>query len=109
MTTVLSDAQFGQAPFYYRTRAAMTFCAPMITNALLMPYFPVWLQSLHLADWQIGLITGVPLIVRVIVAPVVAALSDRIGSGQPSSSGRDSPRSSPVAPCSIRWRSGRFC
>ena len=79
MTTVLSDAQFGQAPFYYRTRAAMTFCAPMITNALLMPYFPVWLQSLHLADWQIGLITGVPLIVRVIVAPVVSALSDQIG------------------------------
>lgn len=57
----------------------MTFCAPMFTNALLMPYFPVWLHSLRLADWQIGLITGIPLIVRVIVAPVVSALSDHVG------------------------------
>lgn len=57
----------------------MTFCAPMITNALLMPYFPVWLKSLNLVDWQIGLITGIPLIIRVVVAPIVSALSDHIG------------------------------
>ena len=79
MTTAISDAQFGQAPLYYRTRAAMTFCAPMFTNALMMPYIPVWLKSLHLEDWQIGLITGIPLIVRVLVAPIVSALSDHIG------------------------------
>ena len=79
MTTAFSDARYGQAPVYYRTRAALTFSAPMFTNALIMPYFPVWLKSLSLADWQIGMITGVPLIVRVIVAPIVAALSDRIG------------------------------
>jgi MFS transporter, PPP family, 3-phenylpropionic acid transporter len=79
MTSTISQAHAEPAPFYYRTRASMTFCAPMITNALLMPYFPVWLKSLNLVDWQIGLITGIPLIVRVIVAPIVSALSDHIG------------------------------
>ena len=79
MTSTILPVHHEPAPFYYRTRASMTFCAPMITNALLMPYFPVWLKSLSLVDWQIGLITGIPLIIRVIIAPIVSALSDHIG------------------------------
>lgn len=79
MTTTLLPGDFGEAPAFYRTRAALTFSAPMMLNALMMPYIPVWLKSLHLADWQIGMIIGLPLIVRVVVAPIVSALSDRVG------------------------------
>jgi len=75
-----SSAPFRQdAPAHFALRTALLFCAPLIVNGFAMPYFPVWLSTLSLNDFEIGIILAVPLFVRVITAPLVGLLADRLG------------------------------
>ncbi|WP_275782914.1 MFS transporter [Pararhizobium gei] len=67
------------APAYFVPRIALLFCAPLIVNGFAMPYFPVWLSTLSLNDLEIGIILSVPMFVRVVTAPLVGVLADRIG------------------------------
>ncbi|CAN7478521.1 MFS transporter [Pararhizobium sp. LjRoot238] len=67
------------APAHFVPRIALLFCAPLIVNGFAMPYFPVWLSTLSLSDAEIGIILAVPMFVRVITAPLVGLLADRIG------------------------------
>jgi len=67
------------APAHFVPRIALLFCAPLIVNGFAMPYFPVWLSTLSLGDAEIGIILAVPMFVRVITAPLVGLLADRIG------------------------------
>jgi PPP family 3-phenylpropionic acid transporter len=67
------------APAYFVPRISLLFCAPLIVNGFAMPYFPVWLSTLSLSDAEIGIILAVPMFVRVITAPLVGLLADRIG------------------------------
>ena len=67
------------APRLFRVRSALVFCAPMMVNGIALPYFPVWLESLHMNETDIGIILAIPMILRIIFAPVVAVLADKIG------------------------------
>jgi MFS transporter, PPP family, 3-phenylpropionic acid transporter len=69
----------GPAPSFFRVRSALVFCAPMMVNGIAMPYFPVWLESLKMNETEIGFILAVPMILRIISAPLVSVLADRIG------------------------------
>ncbi|MBB4064593.1 MFS transporter [Gellertiella hungarica] len=65
-------------PPWYRTRSSLVFCSPMIVNGMALPFFSVYLKSLGFSDYEIGVIQGVPLIVRVLVMPVAAMIADRL-------------------------------
>lgn len=67
------------APAYFVPRIALLFCAPLIVNGFALPFFPVWLHTLSLTDFEIGIILAVPMFVRVFTAPLAGALADRIG------------------------------
>jgi MFS transporter, PPP family, 3-phenylpropionic acid transporter len=67
------------APAYFVPRIALLFCAPLIVNGFAMPYFPVWLSTLSLSDFEIGIVLAVPMFIRVITAPLAGLLADRIG------------------------------
>ncbi|MGA1803516.1 MFS transporter [Rhizobium sp. HT1-10] len=68
----------GRAPPYFRLRSALSYCAPLIVNGIALPFFPVWLATLNFTDHEIGIILAVPMVVRVLVAPVVALFADRM-------------------------------
>lgn len=44
-----------------------------------LPFFPLWLRSQALDDAAIGVVLAVPLVLRIIANPTVAALADRTG------------------------------
>lgn len=67
------------APPYFAARIALVFCAPMMVNGIALPFFPVWLETLSMSDFQIGIILAVPLFVRVFTAPVAGMIADRLG------------------------------
>jgi PPP family 3-phenylpropionic acid transporter len=67
------------APPFFAARIALVFCAPMMVNGIALPFFPVWLETLSMSDFQIGIVLAVPLFVRVFTAPVAGIIADRIG------------------------------
>lgn len=69
---------FQAAPSRFAVRCAIAYAAAMGVNGILLPFFPVWLKSLFLNDFQIGLILTVPIIFRIFAAPVAGAIADRI-------------------------------
>jgi PPP family 3-phenylpropionic acid transporter len=67
------------APPFFAARIALVFCAPMMVNGIALPFFPVWLETLSMSDFQIGIVLAVPLFVRVFTAPIAGMVADRIG------------------------------
>ncbi|WP_421593649.1 MFS transporter [Shinella sp. M27] len=67
------------APPFFVARIALVFSAPMMVNGIALPFFPVWLETLSMSDFQIGIILAVPMFVRVFTAPVAGVIADRIG------------------------------
>lgn len=65
-------------PPHFRLRSALSYCAPLVVNGIAVPFFPVWLATLHFNDREIGVILAVPMVVRVLVAPVVSLIADRM-------------------------------
>lgn len=69
----------GPPPRHFALRIALLFCAPLIVNGFAMPYFPVWLSTLSMTDFEIGVVLALPMFVRVITAPLAGLLADRLG------------------------------
>ena len=67
------------APPFFAARIALVFCAPMMVNGIALPFFPVWLETLSMSDFQIGVVLAVPMFVRVFTAPVAGMVADRLG------------------------------
>ena len=65
-------------PPWYRTRSSLVFCSAMVVNGMALPFFSVFLHDLGFSDYEIGVIQGLPLIVRVIVMPLAAMVADRL-------------------------------
>jgi PPP family 3-phenylpropionic acid transporter len=65
-------------PPWYRTRSALVFCSAMVVNGMALPFFSVFLRDLGFSDYEIGVIQGLPLIVRVIVMPLASMVADRL-------------------------------
>lgn len=78
MIPVPSSPSRGDAPRWFAQRSALVFCAPMLVNGIGLPFFPVWLETHHLDKSEIGVILAIPLVVRVLVAPVVSVFADRM-------------------------------
>ena len=66
------------APPRFRQLSALCFSAPLLVNGIVLPFFPVWLADHQFSDHQIGTILAVPMVVRVLVAPIVAVFADRM-------------------------------
>lgn len=67
------------APPFFAARIALVFCAPMMVNGIALPFFPVWLETLKMSDFQIGIVLAVPMFVRIFTAPIAGVVADRIG------------------------------
>jgi PPP family 3-phenylpropionic acid transporter len=67
------------APPFFAARIALVFCAPMMVNGIALPFFPVWLETLKMSDFEIGIVLAVPLFVRVFTAPIAGMVADRLG------------------------------
>lgn len=78
MSAEHSPAGHGAPPQWFRLRSALGLCAPMMSSGVILPFFPVWLQSRGFAAEDIAVVLAVPMIVRVFVAPAVAYLADRL-------------------------------
>ncbi|MBX4954519.1 MFS transporter [Rhizobium lentis] len=65
-------------PPRFRLLSALSYCAPLLVNGVVLPFFPVWLASHSFSDHEIGVILAIPMVVRVLVAPVVAMIADRL-------------------------------
>jgi MFS transporter, PPP family, 3-phenylpropionic acid transporter len=65
-------------PPWYRTRSSLVFCSAMVVNGMALPFFSVFLHDLGFSDYEIGVIQGLPLIIRVIIMPLAAMLADRL-------------------------------
>jgi PPP family 3-phenylpropionic acid transporter len=66
------------APPRFRLLSALSYCAPLLVNGVALPFFPVWLALHKFNDHEIGIILAVPMVVRVLVAPIVAMYADRM-------------------------------
>jgi len=66
------------APPRFRQLSALCYSAPLLVNGIVLPFFPVWLADHQFSDHQIGTILAVPMVVRVLVAPIVAVFADRM-------------------------------
>jgi PPP family 3-phenylpropionic acid transporter len=74
-----TNASFTEAaPDHFRLLSALSYCAPLLVNGVALPFFPVWLALHKFSDHEIGIILAVPMVVRVLVAPVVAMYADRM-------------------------------
>ncbi|MDO9418926.1 MFS transporter [Pararhizobium sp.] len=67
------------APRLFAERIAILFCAPMMVNGIALPFFPVWLSTLSMNDFEIGIVLSLPMFVRVITAPIAGIIADRLG------------------------------
>lgn len=67
------------APPFFAARIALVFCAPMMVNGIALPFFPIWLETLSMSDFQIGIVLALPMFVRVFTAPVAGVIADRMG------------------------------
>ncbi len=74
-----APASVGPPPRYFTLRTALLFCAPLIVNGFAMPYFPVWLTTLSMSDFEIGVVLALPMFIRVFTAPIAGVIADRIG------------------------------
>ncbi len=59
-------------------RLRFFYCAYFAVTGLMMPYFPLWLSFRGLDATGIGIVNGVSSAIRVVAAPVVGAIADRI-------------------------------
>jgi PPP family 3-phenylpropionic acid transporter len=60
-------------------RISLFFGALFVILGLLLPYFPVWLNSRGLTPIEISTITATPLFARVIFTPAMSYVADRLG------------------------------
>jgi PPP family 3-phenylpropionic acid transporter len=60
-------------------RVSLLFAALSVIIGTQLPYLPVWLDWAGLGVREIAVITGMPLIVRVAVTPLIAFAADRVG------------------------------
>ena len=79
MTSPSGFSPTAGAPPFFAVRIALVFCAPMMVNGIALPYFPVWLETLSMNDFEIGIVLAVPLFIRVFTAPVAGVIADRLG------------------------------
>ncbi|KQZ54850.1 hypothetical protein ASD54_05980 [Rhizobium sp. Root149] len=74
----MAETAVPSAPSGFAVRCAFAYAAAMSVNGILLPFFPAWLKSLSLNEFEIGVILTVPIILRLVSAPLAGALADRM-------------------------------
>lgn len=74
----VAQSSHPSSPHLFAVRCAVAYAAALGVNGILLPFFPVWLKSLALSDFEIGIILTLPIIMRVITAPAVGLWADRL-------------------------------
>ena len=74
----MAETAVPSAPSGFVIRCAFAYAAAMSVNGILLPFFPAWLKSLSLNEFQIGLILTLPIILRLASAPRAGLLADRM-------------------------------
>lgn len=64
---------------YFPERISLYFGAIFLIYGVHITYFPVWLASRGLAPEQIGLLTALPIVLRSLMTPAIAAHADATG------------------------------
>jgi PPP family 3-phenylpropionic acid transporter len=65
-------------PSLFPLRCALAYGAAVAVNGVILPYFPVWLQSLSFTSFEIGVVLAVQMVLRVLAAPIAGRLADRM-------------------------------
>jgi PPP family 3-phenylpropionic acid transporter len=65
-------------PPLFAWRAVLLFCAPMLVNGILVLYLPVFLKDLKMSDIEIGIVTSIPALMRIVGMPIGAMVADRM-------------------------------
>ncbi len=65
-------------PAWFALRCSLAYAAALGVNGVLLPFFPVWLKTLSFDDLQIGLILSLPILLRIIAAPLAGMIADRL-------------------------------
>jgi len=60
-------------------RIALFYGAIFLILGVSLPYFPLWLKSEGLTALEIGLVTSVPLVIRIAATPLIGIAADRSG------------------------------
>lgn len=74
----MAESAVPSAPSGFAVRCAFAYAAAMSVNGILLPFFPAWLKSLSLNEFEIGLILTVPIVLRLISAPLAGIMADRM-------------------------------
>jgi PPP family 3-phenylpropionic acid transporter len=69
---------FPAAPPQFQFRCALAYAAPISVNGILLPYLPVWLNSLQFSAPQIGTILASQVVLRVLMAPLTGPLAGAV-------------------------------
>jgi PPP family 3-phenylpropionic acid transporter len=64
---------------YFPERIAFYFAAVFLIYGVHITYFPVWLASRGLKPEEIGLLTALPILLRALLTPAIAAHADATG------------------------------
>jgi len=64
------------APRFFAARVSLAYGSYFAFLGLYLPYFPLWLQSRGVNDFQIGVILAVPMAVRVLSSGLVISAAD---------------------------------
>lgn len=72
-----SNTKFETLPHRFGARVALGYAGHFLVLGLLLPYFPVWLQSVDLSAKEIGIILFIPLVARVFTSGRVTSFADR--------------------------------
>lgn len=60
-------------------RVATFFAALFFAYGVILPYFPVWLDSRGLTPIEISIVTSAPLFLRILFTPTAGLVADRLG------------------------------
>jgi len=61
-------------------RIALFYSAIFVVLGVSLPYFPLWLEWRGLTPLEIGLVTSVPLFIRIVATPMIGLAADQAGS-----------------------------
>ena len=67
------------SPAGIAARIAFFYVAIFLILGISLPYFPLWLKAQGLSAVEIGLVTSVPLFIRIATTPMIGIAADRSG------------------------------
>lgn len=72
-----SDPGFFVKPRLFELRIALIYATTIGANGFFLPYFPVWLESVHFDAPTIAFILAAPMFLRVFTVLVISSYADR--------------------------------